>query len=552
MTTRAFNSVQGFSVGQNPQQDIILANGDITTVNFTANGVSELGPIGNVRITGGSSGQFITTDGSGNLTFSDSSGGNSAAPMPYYVEVGNSYIVPENFQGLFSQPIVIDGTFEVDGVLIQVTDSFNASNNQILFDYNGTPTGNTGFSFDTVSGNLSVPGNGIYTGNLSPSIDIIYDLGSPTKRWKDLYLSNTTIYLGESSISSTANGVVITNADGGELVVSGNGIANTSSISNGNSNVIINTTDIAFSVNAVPNVMVLTTSIATINANAVVSGILTDNYYYANGQPLDVGGQPGGSNTQIQINNNGEFGASANFTFNTDTNLLSVNGNISAGNISAGSLISTDGCITLDIGFIAVSGTNAGIFNSAITDISIGLASNVTLGSLTSVVSVRNDLSVTGNISGNLLTGTLVTGSQPNITSVGTLSSVTVSGNASANNITVSNTLEAPNIKATDFYSKRTSIPITTDTPIDTFPIAEYRSAKYTMRAGNGVDYQALEVLLVHNDINSIITVYGSLSTSGTDLVMFTTDVSAGNVNVYATAVGSNTDLNLMGTYVPD
>ena len=87
---------------------------------------------------------------------------------------------------------------------------------------------------------------------------------------------------------------------------------------------------------------------------------------------------------------------------------------------------------------------------------------------------------------------------------------------------------------------------------IDTFPTTQFRSAKYTMRAGDGSDYQALEVLLVHNDINSIITVYGSLSTSGSDLVIFSTDISAGNVNVYATAVGPNTNLNLMGTYVPD
>jgi hypothetical protein len=87
---------------------------------------------------------------------------------------------------------------------------------------------------------------------------------------------------------------------------------------------------------------------------------------------------------------------------------------------------------------------------------------------------------------------------------------------------------------------------------IDSFPVAQFRSAKYTMRAGNGTDFQALEVLLVHNDINSIITVYGSLSTSSVDLVVFDTDISAGNVNVYATAVGSNTNLNLMGTYVPD
>jgi hypothetical protein len=116
----------------------------------------------------------------------------------------------------------------------------------------------------------------------------------------------------------------------------------------------------------------------------------------------------------------------------------------------------------------------------------------------------------------------------------------------------VTNTIDAVNIKVTDLYSKRPAIPITSNTPIDTFPTTQFRSAKYTMRAGNGVDYQALEVLLVHNDINSIITVYGSLSTSASDLVVFDTDISAGNVNVYATAVGANTNLNLMGTYVPD
>jgi len=547
MTTRAFNSVQGFSVGQNPQQDVILANGDITTVNFTANGVSDLGPIGNVRISGGSSGQVIQTDGLGNLVFADTSGGNSAAPMPYYVESGNSYIVPDNFQGLFSQPITIDGTFEVDGILIQVTDSIYAENGQILYDYNGTPTGNTGFSFDPSSGNLLVPGNGVYSGNLLPSVNVTYDLGSPTKRWRDLYLSNNTIYLGDSTISSTAAGVSITNADGGELIVTGNGIATTSSISNGNSNVTINTTDITFSVNSVANVIVVTDLDTTVNGNVITTGIVTDNYYYANGQPLDMGGQPGGANTQVQFNNQGEFGASANFTFDTSNNVLSVNGNI-----SSDYLISTEGCITLGVGAIAVSGTSAGIFNSTVTDISIGLAGNVTIGSLTSVVSVRNDLSATGNISGNLITGTLVTGAQPNVTSVGTLTNLTVSGNINTGNITVTNTVDAVNVKVTDLFSKRTSINITTDTPIDTFPTSSFRSAKYTMRAGDGVDYQALEVLLVHNDINSIITVYGSLSTSGTDLVAFTTDVSAGNVNVYATAVGPNTNLNLMGTYVPD
>jgi hypothetical protein len=39
------------------------------------------------------------------------------------------------------------------------------------------------------------------------------------------------------------------------------------------------------------------------------------------------GGTPGGSNTQVQFNNNGSFGGTANLTFSTDTNTLNIVGN---------------------------------------------------------------------------------------------------------------------------------------------------------------------------------------------------------------------------------
>lgn len=572
MALKSFNSVAGYSVGNDPRTEIILANGDIQTTNLTANGEVNLtatsnvslGAIANIHITGGTNGQVLSTDGSGNLSFIDSSSGNSSAPMPYYIPVGESYYVPENFQGIFTVPIEIDGTFEVDGILAEVGTAINSLNSQIIFDDNGELTGNAGFTFDQASGNLSVPGNGIYTGKLLPSANVTYDLGSPTYRWKDLYLSNNTIYLGNSTISTDGANVVITNAEGGSLDISGNGTANTTAITNGTSNLVVNSTTINFSANGNADVVVITGSGAnvtgTISAtgNAAVSGILTDNYYYANGQPLDVGGNPGGSNTQVQFNSNGEFGASANFTFNSSTNLLNVTGNIAASNanlgnvVSANYLISNSGCVTLGVGAIGVSGTSGGIFASTVTDINLGLAANIVMGSSSGNVTVQGNLIANGNVSGTNLTGTLTTGAQPNITSTGTLGNLSVSGNTNTGNITVTNTVDAVNIKVTDLFSKRTSINIGTQTPIDTFPIASFRSAKYTMRAGNGTDYQALEVLLVHNDINSIITVYGSLSTSGTDLVAFDTDISAGNVNVYATAVGSNTNLNLMGTYVPD
>jgi hypothetical protein len=165
MSTVAFNSVSGYTVGENPAKSIILANGDITTINFTANGVSNLGPIANVKITGGTSGQAITTDGSGNLTFTTVSGSsNLAAPMPYYIATASSYSVSANFQGLFATPITIDGTLAIDGILIDVSNAMNSIDQQVLFDSNAVVTGNVGFTFNSTTGNLGVPGN-ITTGD---------------------------------------------------------------------------------------------------------------------------------------------------------------------------------------------------------------------------------------------------------------------------------------------------------------------------------------------------------------------------------------------------
>jgi hypothetical protein len=328
MALRPFNSVAGITVGNDPQTTVILANGDITTTNITVSGVSNLGPIGNVIITGGTTGQVITTDGTGNLTFTDSASANTAAPMPYYIPVGESYFIPSNFQGLFTVPIEIDGELQVDGILAEVGTAINSESGQIIFDDNGELTGNAGFSFDQISGNLSVPGSGIFTGNLSPSANVTYDLGSPTRRWRDLYLANNTIYLGNSTISGASGNIALTNAGGGELVVTGN--SNVSTLENGNSSISINANaNITVSVNGTSNVAVFSSNTFNVNGNIVTTGIKTNNLYYANGNPWDLGGNPGGSNTQIQFNTGNEFDASANLTFDSVTNLLTVTGNVS-------------------------------------------------------------------------------------------------------------------------------------------------------------------------------------------------------------------------------
>jgi hypothetical protein len=68
----------------------------------------------------------------------------------------------------------------------------------------------------------------------------------------------------------------------------------------------------------------------TVAGNIDVAGILTDNYYYANGAPVDFQ-QPAGSNTQIQYNDNGDFGASANFVFDFANSQLELKGDILLG-----------------------------------------------------------------------------------------------------------------------------------------------------------------------------------------------------------------------------
>lgn len=775
MAVRPLNSIAGFSVGD-PSIAVVQANGDITTINLTANGVSNLGPVSNLILTGGANGQALTTDGNGNLTFSTiTTESNRAAPMPYLIPTGESYIVNENFQGLYSQAITIDGELAVDGMLIEIVDTVASQDTQVLYDNNGIPTGNAGFTFLSYNGNLNLPGNLNVSGSIIPLADDTFDLGRANARWRNGYFGGNTIYLDTATISVDANGfVVITNELGGTFRVEGTEETSTTEIENGNSNVKVYANgNVATTVSGVANIFVVNTAGANLTGNLTVTGVKTDNLYYANGAVWDLS-NPGGSNTQVQFNNNGDFGASANFTFNSTTNnltvtgnivtntgayygnaagltnipganivgnitgnitnalhantantvtdaaqpnitslgtltgltvngnisvtgtanitdlavsgnavvggnlqvngnliyinveefsvedpivnlntgangtppvsnsgkdvgtalnyydtqariafmgwdtsnaefafgsqtsiagevvtfttlgnvraqtfkgnveattisgslttasqanittvgtlgSLSVTGNVTPGNVSGANtlagnyLVSNSGCVSVGGAFIAYnSGTGtAGIFSSGATDINIGLAANVTIGSTSGTSNIRGELSiggnatVIGNISANLLTGTLTTAAQPNITSVGTLTNLSVTGNA------VSNVANANTVQTNALASKRNAVAVTTLTVIDSFSINDYRSAKYVISSQNDDGFESLEVLLIHNDINSYVTVYGAINDGGGNTIAISTGINSGNVELRATGLAGNTEIKLLGMYVP-
>ena len=81
------------------------------------------------------------------------------------------------------------------------------SNHFITFDSSGSP--------DTLQINFT---NDSISGSLIPKLDSAFDLGSSTKKWKDLFLSGSTITLGDLTIQSTGGGIEVKDSNGNTLL----------------------------------------------------------------------------------------------------------------------------------------------------------------------------------------------------------------------------------------------------------------------------------------------------------------------------------------------
>jgi hypothetical protein len=165
----------------------------------------------------------------------------------------------------------------------------------------------------------------------------------------------------------------------------------------------------------------ITTNGATFTANIAALGVLTDNLYYANGVPWDLQ-EPAGANTQIQFNNDQQFGATADLTFDTDTSNLDVSGNlnlttgkyygdgsqltgIDATGIQNGTsnvrIPATDGNIELNVngGLTAnITDTGANILGT------LNVTGIVTVPSTTGAIDVALGTPTQGNLTSNALT----------------------------------------------------------------------------------------------------------------------------------------------------
>ena len=155
---------------------------------------------------------------------------------------------------------------------------------------------------------------------------------------------------------------------------------------------------------------------ASVTSNITAGNVKTDNLLYANGSPYIFTTSAAGSNTQVQFNDANTFAGSANFTFTKTTNTLSVT------NITANGA-----------GLTSLNGANVtGAVAYATTANSVAGAN------------------VSGQVANALVAGTVYTNAQPNITSVGLLTSLSIGPNSSLTMTGTSGYVRANSIQGTD------------------------------------------------------------------------------------------------------
>jgi plastocyanin len=277
---------------------------------------------------------------------------------------------------------------------------------------------------------VSVSGNGVFGGNLTVNGTLTY-INSTTLSISDPIINLQTGPNGAAPVANTGKdvGTALNYYDtSAKIAWMGWDISNA---------------EIAFGSNVgISSEVVTFTELANIRSgNAILGNLANANYFIGNGSLLTgvttASISNGNSNVNIPLaNGNINFsaegnanilvvtGTGANITGNlTTTNIITGNG--AGGNIINANVISANT-------FIAsgnVTAGNANLGNLAIANFFSGAGNNL------SNISAGN---VTGQVANALIAGTVYTNAQPNITSVGTLTSLAVSGNVTAS-ILVSN-----------------------------------------------------------------------------------------------------------------
>ena len=520
----------------------VTATGNVSTGNLSVTGnlaltgaEINLGNVSNVKITGGTANYVLKTDGTGNLSWTAQTGGGGGSTINVSESNGTggnitnaiSSISTLRFNkdtGIYVSDlgggnalVSLGSTFKtwkvtgqtdlvavgedtiqfIEGSGITITTSNTSNPKNITFTSNNVANSNyanyAGNAFSVTGSNVvgevayAATANSVAGGNVSGQVSNALIAGTVYTNAQPNITSVGT--LSTLSVSGTVNGgnfVIqgagnfsgngsrITYINGANVVgevdyaavansVAGSNVSGTVSSA---SSATTATTAGTVTANAQPNITSTgTLASLSVNGNVTAGNIKTDNLLYANGTAWSMGGgggTPGGTNTQIQFNDGSSFGGNANLTFDKATSILTITGNVIASNANLGNLatanyFSGSGNLLSNIqgsnvtGAVAYATTANSVSGSNVSgEVSYAATANsVAGGNVTGAVAYATTANsvaggnVSGQVSNALIAGTVYTNAQPNITSVGTLASLSVSGNANIGNIALTGTIVA-------------------------------------------------------------------------------------------------------------
>jgi hypothetical protein len=281
--------------------------------NYISSGISNLGPISNVIITGGANGQYLSTDGTGNLSW-------TIAPVSNTIVDGSSNVL------VYPNSKI---TFSVSGIsnVISLTSSEANISIRTKIDNDVIINGNT---FLGSNSNIRLTG-----GNFG---DLLATDGNGGVYWIDQcslgggsgggggggsIAGVQQIIAGNNITINPASGIGVVTIDSNlesqpQIQFVATATAPTQVFADANIGTFQDSTYAAVFVNGVlqrPSDYIITGSTLTVIPNLNIGDIIQIAPTGGSGGGGSGNGTPGGANSQIQFNNNGQFGGNAFFTF---------------------------------------------------------------------------------------------------------------------------------------------------------------------------------------------------------------------------------------------
>jgi len=534
----------------------------------TAGGLITLGNISNVTITGGAINYILTTDGLGNLSWTP-----KGALYSNIIALSND--TPIVMTVANTTPYVNDAQVTISGVIGVANANVNGLTFYVRLATNYPTTGNV--SLYTSAGAVGPVNGTSLTYTNTPNAIATSTIGSGTGGGLVAGTTNSVQYNDGSGFAGSAS--FTWNAATSNLSVTGN--ANISSLLNVGgtvtasrfvSNVAIGTAPLTVtSTTKVTNLnadlldgydtsvaaAVTTVVVRDANANVLANNVLTNRIYN------------GTSNVAIAINGNISLTVTSTERIRATATGAEVFGNLLASNVYANSgtvgaslltgtlttaaqpNITSVGTLTsLAVTGNTTSGNFVGILASGNSNVTITANANVTINAVggaritatSTGANITGTLGVSGNANvGNIggaagvfttVTGSMTTAAQPNITSVGTLTSLAVTGNITSANITTSTYV---------IRSVATAISAAGTVQGNSTLLAKDINVVSTVSAGQGVRLPASVagmVIIVNNTSATALNVYPSTGAAINSLAVNAayTHVAAASLQYYATS----------------